>query len=74
MPATLRTPNVPRQKRKNGRDRIELRADPDWVEQITVYAEAWGLSVSALVRLAVNKWMGENPAPAAPEKKKGGKS
>lgn len=46
---------------------MELRADPEWIAMVAEYAEAWGLGVSSLVRLAVTQWMNDNPPPLPPK-------
>lgn len=43
----------PRKSDEPTRDRIDLRADPDWVARIERQAERHGISVSAYIRLAV---------------------
>jgi hypothetical protein len=44
------------------RDRIDLRADPDWVARVAAAAERFGLSVSAYIRLAVTERMERDEA------------
>jgi hypothetical protein len=48
--------SVPKPRKENfDRDRIELRADADWIERVAKEAERLGLSLSAYIRLAVNE-------------------
>ena len=55
----------PRKKRVNPqRDRIEIRADPEWIDRVLKNADSLGLSISAYVRLAVNRLMQESGPPA----------
>jgi len=37
------------------RDRIDLRADPEWVVRVEAMARRFGLSLSAYIRLAVSE-------------------
>lgn len=54
---------VASRKKNLDRERMELRADPEWINNVAEYADAWGTGISALVRMAVNKWMMDNPVP-----------
>lgn len=65
MQTADRTKNVPRPKKNSDRDRIEFRADPEWIAMVNDQAKAWGVNLSAFIRQAVNKWVQENPAPSA---------
>lgn len=54
MVASLR----PMRKRKRSnpkRDRIELRAEPEWIDRVVKAANRMGLSISGYIRVAVNK-------------------
>jgi hypothetical protein len=44
-------------KRKDGRQRIDLRAEQEWIARLEVLAKRFGLSVSAYIRLAVSERM-----------------
>lgn len=60
---------VMEKKRKNpARDRIEIRADPEWIDRVNAAAEKVGLSISAFLRLAGNRLMSD-PEFAPPVKK-----
>lgn len=49
----------PRSKAGEGnRDRIDLRAEREWIAKVVEEAKRLGLSLSAYVRLAVNECMG----------------
>jgi hypothetical protein len=55
-------------KRLNfNRDRLELRADGKWIERVVQEADRLGLSLSAFVRMAINKELNrmeaESPRP-----------
>jgi predicted HicB family RNase H-like nuclease len=52
-----------RKKEKFDRERIELRAEPEWIERVTAEAERLGLSLSAYIRLAVNERLEKAPPP-----------
>ena len=56
-----------RRKRPNPeRDRIEFRAEAEWIESVVEAANRDGLSLSSYIRLAVNRYMrseGEQPTP-----------
>lgn len=58
-----RTKTVPISRKNFDRDRVEFRADGEWIEMVNDQAKAWGLNLSAFIRQAVNKWVQENPAP-----------
>jgi hypothetical protein len=49
----------PRKRPNPERDRIEIRADPEWIDRVVNAANRLGLSVSAYIRLAVNRMLGE---------------
>lgn len=69
MLATDRTrPVPPKKKSKTNRDRIEFRADPEFIDQITAHCEAWRMSVSSFIRQAIGKAMADNPPPEPPPK------
>lgn len=42
---------------KKKQERVELRAEADWVRRVEAEAERWGLTVSSYIRLAVNEKM-----------------
>lgn len=66
---------LPRRKSKMDRDRLELRAEPEWIRRVTAVAERLGLGLSAYVRLCVNRQLEQDEAQApAPTPKKGGKA
>ncbi len=44
--------------------RIEVHADPAWVERLDRAAKAIGVSRSALIRMLCNQYMNANPPPA----------
>jgi hypothetical protein len=45
-----------RRKKENfDKMRIEVRAEPAWIERVATEAERLGLSLSAYIRLAVNE-------------------
>jgi hypothetical protein len=46
---------APRKKENFDRERIEIRAEGQWIAKVTAEAERLGLSLSAYVRLAVNE-------------------
>jgi hypothetical protein len=55
---------VPRRKRENfDRERIEVRADPAWIERVVREAGRLGLSLSAYIRLAVNERLDRTEGP-----------
>lgn len=56
-------------KRNPARERIELRAEPAWINRLAAAAANVGLSTSAYIRLAVNRMMND-PAFAPPAKAK----
>jgi hypothetical protein len=71
MKTALGDKQVPRRKSKMNRDRLELRADSEWIARVTAVAERFGLSVSAYIRFAVTQHVEEqerNPAPQPPKK------
>lgn len=37
------------------RDRIDMRADPEWIQRLTVQAARFGLTLSAYVRLKLTE-------------------
>jgi len=50
-----------------GRDRLEIRADPAWIDQVTEAARRVGCSLSSYVRMALTERMqrdGVNVPPA----------
>ncbi len=59
MSALLVDPRLDVADRKPGknppRDRIDLRAEPEWIARVAAAAERFGLSVSAYIRLAVSE-------------------
>ena len=54
-----------KKKAKPAFDRIELQAPPEWVGRLDATAARLGLSRSAFIRLACNKLMAIEGAPAA---------
>jgi hypothetical protein len=48
---------APKQRPNPARDRVELRADPEWIEKVLAASDRVGLSISAYIRLAVNRLM-----------------
>jgi len=58
-----------RRKRPNPkRDKIEIRAEPEWIELVVAAANRDGLSLSSYVRLAVNKLLRESGLDTEPKK------
>jgi len=58
-----------------GRDRLEIRADPSWIDQVTEAARRVGCSLSSYVRIALTERMQRDgvviphtmqPVPATP--------
>lgn len=47
------------------KDRVEFRADPEWLDRVTAQAERRGLAVSAYIRLAVSERLHQDEAEAA---------
>jgi hypothetical protein len=59
--------------KKEGRDRLDLRAEPDWIDRIAVQAARLGINVSAYIRQAVTRQLERDEAeapPARPQKRK----
>jgi hypothetical protein len=54
------------------RDRLEVRAEPEWIARVFRAAERFGLSLSAYIKLAVTERLERDEA-TAPAKKKEGK-
>jgi hypothetical protein len=46
-----------RRKKNMTRDRMELKAEPEWIARLTRVAKKLGLSLSAYVRLALTEDM-----------------
>jgi len=44
-------------KKVAGRDRLEIRADPAWIDQVTEAARRVGCSLSSYVRIALTERM-----------------
>lgn len=53
------------------RDRVDLRAEPEWIARVAAAAERFGLSLSAYIRLAVSERLERDEA-GQPRKGKGG--
>jgi hypothetical protein len=55
------------------RDRIDLRAEPEWISRVEAAARRFGISLSAYIRLAVSERMERDAAsqPPLPPKGKG---
>jgi hypothetical protein len=71
MAAGVRDKQVPRRKSKMDRDRLELRADPEWIQRATRAAERFGLSLSAFIRMVVSERLEELDRNPPPEKGRG---
>jgi hypothetical protein len=58
-------------RKKEDRDRIDLRADRQWIARIAVQADRLGISISAYIRQAVSRQLerDESDAPPKPKKK-----
>ena len=72
MNGVLRDKQVPRRKSNMDRDRVELRADPEWIARVSSAAERFSLSLSAFIRMVVTERLEElerNPPPPSPKKK-----
>jgi hypothetical protein len=52
-------------KKKPERDRIDLRAEPDWIDRVQGHADRMGVSLSAYIRLATSERMDRDDAAAA---------
>lgn len=65
--------DLERMAKEGDRDRLELRAEPDWIGRIAVQARRLGISVSAYVRLAVTRQLETDEASQPASKKKNGK-
>jgi hypothetical protein len=50
----------PRKRTNPDRNRLELRADPEWIARLIAAANRVGLSTSSYIRLAVSRLM-EDP-------------
>jgi hypothetical protein len=61
---------VPRKKQNFDRDRVELRAEPEWIARVTAEAERLGLNLSAYIRLAVNERLDRTEAAEPPRRGK----
>jgi hypothetical protein len=48
---------VARKRPNPNRDLIQLRAEPEWIDEVNEEADRLGLSLSAYIRLAVNERM-----------------
>jgi hypothetical protein len=73
MNGVLRDKKMPRRKSKMDRDRVELRADPEWIARATAAAERFELSLSAFIRMVVTERLEElerNPSPQSEGKRK----
>jgi hypothetical protein len=57
-------------RKKEDRDRIDLRADPEWIARIAVQAERLGISISAYIRQAVSRQLERDEAEAPPKSTK----
>lgn len=55
MPAVCHMPKKKPQPAEQPRERIDLRAEAEWVARLTAQARRRGLSVSAYIRQAVTK-------------------
>jgi hypothetical protein len=53
------------------RERIEIRADSEWIARVSAEADRLGLSLSAYIRLAVNERLERTAAPAPPTTRRG---
>jgi len=63
-----------RRKRPNPRrDRIELRADAEWIEQVVEAANRLGLGLSSYIRLAINERLMRDGFNTEPKKGQGPK-
>ena len=49
------------------RERLDLRAEPEWIERVRFQAERLGLTLSAYIRQAVTRILEQDEA-SAPEK------
>jgi hypothetical protein len=54
---------VPRKKQNFERDRVELRAEPEWIARVAAEANRLGLNLSAYIRLAVNERLDRTEPP-----------
>ncbi len=61
-----------RRKKNMSRDRLELRAEPEWIARVTAVAERFGLSLSAYIRLVVTRQVELDEASTPPAPKRGG--
>jgi hypothetical protein len=59
-----------KQDKSGPRDRVDLRAEPEWIARVTAVAERFGLSLSAYIRLATTERLERDEAAAAPTKKR----
>lgn len=50
------------------RDRVDLRADPEWIARVEAQAKRLGINVSAYVRQAVTRQLERDEADAPPPK------
>lgn len=60
-----------RKKENFDRERVEFKADPEWIERVNDAAIRLGFgNLSALIRFVVTQYVDSNPPPL-PKKKKG---
>ena len=62
-----------KRKRPNPkRDRIEIRAEPEWIDRIVAHANRLGMTISAYIRLACDRMYSDpefnRPTPHTPER------
>ena len=61
---------VPRKKQSFDSGRVEIRAEPEWIERVTAEADRLGLNLSAYIRLAVNERLDRTEAAEPPRRGK----
>jgi len=52
------------------RDRIDLRATPEWIERVAAQADRFGMNLSAYIRAAVTEKLERDEATERPVKRK----
>jgi predicted HicB family RNase H-like nuclease len=59
-------------RRNEDRDRLDLRADREWIARVAAQSERLGISISAYIRQAVTRQLerDESERPAQPRRKK----
>ncbi|MDB5310666.1 MAG: hypothetical protein JWO38_4868 [Gemmataceae bacterium] len=65
VPHRTRAVPRPRNEKNKTRDRVDLKADPAWIEKVGEHADRIGLSLSAYIRLATSERMDRDDKAAA---------